>query len=95
MLGGIKISVKKQAISPPLPWGRILVADNIQLINTYPVDIMLYFCQILFVFLPNMLNEFIALSNTEPWADILIEVYRLFNNKQYTEAKVLWLRQFP
>ena len=65
MTGGIKISVKKQAIPPILPWGRILVADNIQLINTYPVDIMLYFCHFC-VFLPNMLNEFIALSNTVP-----------------------------
>ena len=56
---------------------------------------MLYFCHVLFTFCPLMLDEFIALSNTEKWAGILTDVHKLFDKKQYTKGKLLWLRQFP
>lgn len=90
LTGPLKIVIKRQPIPAPLPWGGTCFNGNIQidLLNTCPVDNMLYFCQILFCFRPDILEEFKQLAETDTFASTLIAVYHLFKQKQYGKGKV-------
>ena len=85
LTGPFKIVMQRQIL-----WGGTCLNDNMQIdiVNTCPVDNMLYFFHILFCFRPDILEEFLQFSETDTRASTLISIQHLFKEKQYGKGKL-------
>lgn len=78
-----------------LPWGGRgkLARRVVKLVNTCPIDNLLYFIYLALNKDPSALEE-IQKKAKDQWLSALLEVHRCFSKREWTDGKIKWLKNF-
>src|SRR2546421_11925710 len=81
-----------------IPYGRKKRVSNgeLYLDSTCPVDTSLTLFQSVFTTYPNIYQHAIAIAEANPTSqtNLLLQVFDLMNQKQWVDAKLLWVQSF-
>ena len=88
----MELPTKSPIRVPRVPgWGGTF--GNVKLINTCPIDNFLTIVYLRLKDVPQTSKIISKLSN--PWAKDFMSIERLFDQHEFTQAKIEWLRPFP